>query len=329
MAGSSKKVIYAALAGNSAIAITKFVAAYLSGSSAMVSEAIHSLVDTGNQGLLLFGLKKAKKAPTEEFPFGFGKELYFWSFVVALVIFALGSGISIYEGIHAILEPGKIGDPTLSYGVLVFAMVFESVALFIAVKEFNKSRGDLPFWKAIHEGKDPVMFTVVFEDTAALAGLLVAFIGIFATQITGNPIYDGIASVVIGIVLGVVAILLARETKGLLIGEAARTETVEGIEKLVLAEPLVNQINELLTMHFGPEFILVAITVDFNDACDASSVEEVVGRLDRRIKKEFPRVKRVFVEAEAWVGGKLKKAADLSEDGKAEDEKTDEKENAH
>lgn len=312
MAGSSKKVIYAALAGNSAIAVTKFIAAYFSGSSAMLSEAIHSCVDSGNQLLLLFGLNKAKKPADEQFPFGYGKELYFWSFVVALIIFALGSGISIYEGIHAVMDPKPVGDPTLSYWVLGLAMVFESVALYIAMREFNLSRGDLPFWKAIREGKDPAMFTVIFEDTAALGGLVIAFAGILLTQMTGNPVFDGAASICIGIILGGVAILLAIETKGLLIGESARTETVEGIEKMVLAEKQINKINELLTMHFGPEFILVAITVDFNDECDASMVEGVVGRLDRTIKDAFPKVKRVFVEAEAWVGGQPRRAAKIT-----------------
>lgn len=314
MAGSSKKVIYAALAGNSAIAVTKFIAAYFSGSSAMLSEAIHSCVDSGNQLLLLFGLNKAKKPADAQFPFGYGKELYFWAFIVALIIFALGSGISLYEGIHAVMDPKPFeGSRLLSYSVLGGAVVFELAALFIAMREFNLSRGDTPFWKAIKEGKDPAMFTVIFEDTAALVGLVIAGLGIFLAQITGNPIFDGIASICIGVLLGVVAILLALETKGLLIGEAAKTETVEGIEKMVIAEPKINKINELLTMHVGPEFILVAITVDFDDACDASMVEEVVGRLDKLIKKSYPKVKRVFVEAEAWGGGKQSRAAAITQ----------------
>ncbi len=315
MAGSSKKAIYAALVGNSLIAITKFTAFSFSGSSAMLSEAIHSCVDTGNQVLLLFGLKRSNKPADAQFPFGYGKELYFWSFVVALIIFALGSGISLYEGIHAVMDPNKeIRDPTLGYVVLAFAVVFESVALYLAMKEFNKSRGDLPFWKAIKEGKDPAMYTVIFEDTAALAGLIIAFIGIFLSQVTGNPIFDGAASICIGLILGVVAIVLAIETKGLLIGESARSETVEGIETMVLAEPTILKINELLTMHFGSEFVLVTLAVDFDDKCNALTVEEVVGRLDRSIKGAFPRVKRVFIEAESWAGGKSSSRAATIED---------------
>ncbi len=303
MAASSKKVIYLALFANGAIAITKFVAAGISGSSAMLSEAIHSVVDTGNQGLLLLGMKKSARPPDERFPFGYGKEQFFWSFVVALLIFAVGSGISIYEGIHALLDPHPPGDLLLSYGVLAFAMVFEGFALYGAAKEFKKVKGDRPWLRAVREGKDPALFTVLFEDTAALLGLAVAAIGLGVGQLTGWPYADGLASVTIGIILGGVAIMLAFETKGLLIGEAARTETVEGIEEMVLAEEQINQINELLTMHIGPEFVLVTMTVDFKDDASASELEHTIYTLDRAIKAKYPRVKRVFIEAEAWHGG--------------------------
>lgn len=302
MAGSSKKVVYFALAGNTLIAITKFIAAAMTGSSAMLSEAIHSVVDSGNQLLLLFGIHRAKRAPDEKFPFGYGKEQYFWSFVVALLIFAVGSGISIYEGIHALMDPHAPEDPTIAYVVLGFAVLFEGGALFGAVKEFNKGRGSRSYARAIREGKDPALFTVLFEDSAALLGLVVAGLGVAIGQFTGFVYADGIASVTIGCILATVAILLALETKGLLIGEAARDETVEGIEEMILAEPGVKRINELLTMHFGPEFILVTATVDFKDEAPAHDLELTVGRLDRSIKATFPRVKRVFIEAEAWAG---------------------------
>lgn len=303
MAGSSKKVVIAALIGNSAIAVTKFIAAGLSGSSAMLSEAIHSCVDSGNQLLLLMGMKRSQRPPDERFPFGYGKELYFWSFVVSILIFALGSGISIYEGIHAVMDPPeKLGDPTISYYVIVFGLVFEGWALGVALKEFNRSRGDLSLVEAVRQGKDPAMFTVVFEDGAAMLGLVIAGVGIFLAHQFEAPIIDGIASISIGVVLALVAVMLAYETKGLLIGEAARNETVQGIEEMVLADKNIEKINELLTMHIGPEFVLVALTVDFDDSKSAADVETTVRKLDRSIKDKFPRVKRVFIEAEAWHG---------------------------
>ena len=302
MAGSSKKVVYLALFANGAIAVTKFVAAAITGSSAMLSEAIHSVVDTGNQGLLLLGMAKSNRPPDERFPFGYGKEQYFWSFVVALLIFAVGSGISVYEGVHALLDPRRPESPGVAYAVLAFAMVFEGAALFAALRVFNKVRGNLGYFEAVRQGKDPALFTVLFEDTAALAGLFVAGIGLAIGQLTGWVYADGVASVTIGAILGFVAIMLALETKGLLIGEAARSETVEGIEEMVLSEPNINQINELLTMHIGPEFVLVTMTVDFNDHTTAAELEETIYRLDRAIKAKYPRVKRVFIEAEAWHG---------------------------
>lgn len=302
MAGSSKKVVYLALFANGAIAVTKFAASAITGSSAMLSEAIHSVVDTGNQGLLLLGMAKANRPPDERFPFGYGKEQYFWSFVVALLIFAVGSGISIYEGFHALSDPRPPENPLVAYAVLGFAVVFEGAALFGAVREFNKVKGDIGYLEAVQQGKDPALFTVLFEDTAALLGLLVAGIGIAVGTLTGWVYADGLASLTIGVILGFVAIMLALETKGLLIGEAARSETVEGIEEMVLSEPNINQINELLTMHIGPEFVLVTMTVDFNDDTTATELEHTIYRLDRAIKAKYPRVKRVFIEAEAWHG---------------------------
>ena len=302
MAGSSKKVVYFALVGNSLIAVTKFIASAMTGSSAMLSEAIHSVVDSGNQLLLLFGIHRAQRPPDHRFPFGYGKEQYFWSFVVALLIFAVGSGISMYEGIHALQDPKLPTNPTVNYVVLGLAVIFEGGALWGAVTEFNKVRGQRTWIRAIREGKDPAMFTVLFEDSAAMLGLFVAGIGVAVGQFTGWPYADGLASLTIGVILAVVAVLLAFETKGLLIGESARDETVEGIEDMMLAEPGIEAINELLTMHIGPEFVLVTATVDFRDEVSAHELEQTVGRLDREIKDRFPRVKRVFIEAESWTG---------------------------
>ena len=300
MSSSSKKVIYAALVGNALISITKFVAAFLSGSSAMLSEGIHSLVDTGNQVLLLHGLKKAKQPADEQFPFGHGKEIYFWSFVVAILIFAVGSGVSIYEGIHHIIAPTQIGDPTLSFIVLGMALVFEGAAWFFALQEFTRSKGKWGYIDAVKRGKDPSIFVVLFEDSAAMLGLVVSFIGIALAHYSGNPIYDGIASVIIGFILGGTAIWLAYETKSLLIGESANPELVSDIRQLVSQHQTVDCIHELLTMHMGPDFILVTMNVDFKDELSAGELEQSIADMDKQIKQQNPSVKRVFIEAEAW-----------------------------
>jgi len=301
MASGSKKVIYAALIGNSLVAVTKFIAASITGSSAMFSEGIHSVVDTGNQVLLLFGLKQAEKPPDEKFPFGHGKEIYFWSFVVSILIFALGAGISIYEGIHHVLHPQPIQNPLINYVVLGLAMIFESGALYFAVKEFRKAKGDLGYFEAVRRGKDPTLFVVLFEDTAAMLGLLIAFLGIALGQVTGILIFDGIASILIGILLGLTAIWLAYETKGLLIGESARRDVRETIYRIAQQIEAVEHVNEVLTMHMGPEFILVNLSVDLKDNLQTGEVERAIATIDRTIKSEIPEVKRVFVEAEARV----------------------------
>lgn len=310
MASGSKAVIYAALAGNSAIAVTKFVASALTGSSAMLTEAIHSLVDTGNQVLLLWGLSRAKQPPDEEFPFGRGKEIYFWSFVVAISIFALGAGVSVIEGVKHLVavaqdpDHAQLKDLRINYVVLGLAMLFEGGALTFALREFNKARGELGFFEAIREGKDPSMFLVVFEDAAAMAGLVVAFLALVLGQLTHNPYLDGAASVVIGLILGAVAIVLARETKGLIIGESASSQVRQGIRKLVQGHPIISHLNELLTMHMGPDNVLVTMSVDFIDGLASEEVEREVQALNAEIKAAFPSVRRVFIEVESWVAHK-------------------------
>ncbi len=299
MAGSSKKVIYAALIGNAIIAVAKFIVSAMTGSSAMFSEGIHSVVDTGNQVLLLFGLKQAKKPPNEKYPFGHGKEVYFWSFVVALLIFAVGSGLSIFKGIQHVYHPTEITSPLLAYLVLGFAMLIEGFVFFIAIKEFNKSKGDRGYLEAIQEGKDPGLFVVLLEDAAAMAGLLVAMIGIALSQITGNYIFDGIASILIGVILAAVAILLAVETKGLLIGESANKHVVYGIRDVLNQTRGVQKVNEVLTMHMGPEYILVNLSVEFSDHIRTDKMETLISQLDREIKTKHKHVKRIFIEAES------------------------------
>ena len=305
MAGSSKKVILAALVGNALIAMTKFVASLATGSSAMLSEGIHSLVDTGNQVLLLYGLKRAARPADEQFPFGHGKEVYFWSFIVAIMIFAVGAGISIYEGVTHVLEPAEIGNPTLNYIVLGIAMIFEGGAWYFALTEFTKAKGKWGYVEAVQRGKDPTLFVVLFEDSAALLGLGVAFIGIALTQITGLGVFDPMASIVIGIILGGTAIWLAYETKGLLIGESANRQVVSGIRKLVSTSPDVLHVNEVLTMHMGPDFILLNLGVKFRDPITAADLEGTVRGLERQIKGAYPEVKRIFIEAEERQGGEV------------------------
>ena len=299
MASSSKKVIIAALIGNSLIAATKFIAAALTGSSAMLSEGIHSVVDTGNQILLLYGLRRSRLPADARYPFGRGKEVYFWSFVVAIMIFAVGAGLSIYEGIDHIIAPQHVENHTVNYVVLGLAMLFEGGAWLFAMREFSRAKGKWNYIQAVQRGKDPSIFVVVFEDSAAMLGLVVAFVGILLGQLTGIPYFDGAASIVIGLILGGTAAWLAYETKGLLIGESANPEVVDGLCDIITEFPEINHLNEVLTMHMGPEFILVNVSVDFADNLTADRMETTIERLDGEIKARFPRVKRVFVEAEA------------------------------
>ncbi len=294
----SRKVIYAALAGNALISVTKLVAASITGSSAMLSEGIHSLVDTGNQGLLLLGLKKAAKPADQEHPFGYGKEVYFWSFVVAILIFAVGAGVSLYEGIHRLQHPEPIHNVNLTYIVLGLSFLFEGVAWFLAYKEFNRTKGRLGLMQAVRRSKDPSTFVVLFEDSAAMAGILVAFFGIWVGQLTGWLWLDGAASVIIGLILGLTAWLLAVETKDLLIGESAVPEVVAGVRAMAREVPDVEHVNEVLTLHMGPEYVLVNLSLDFRDSCTAEEVENAIAKLDSRIKLNWPLVKKVFVEAE-------------------------------
>ena len=299
MASGSKKAIYAALVGNSLVAATKFVAATVTGSSAMLSEGIHSLVDTGNQVLLLWGDRQSRKPADEQFPFGHGREIYFWSFIVAILIFALGAGFSIYEGIHHLLHPQPLKNPMVNYIVLALAIVFEGGTLWVAIRVFESVKGSRGYFAAVHYGKDPSLFVVLFEDAAAMAGLLIALGGIALGQITGNPVFDGMASVLIGVILGGTAIWLAYETKSLLIGESADPEIVRTIREYCLELPPVKVVNEVLTMHMGPEFILVNVSVDMADKATAGEIEKSIAVFDQRIKAAFPAIKRVFVEAEA------------------------------
>jgi len=298
----SKLVIYAALVGNLLIAVTKFIASSITGSSAMLSEAIHSVVDTGNQGLLLWGIKRSKQPPDSNHPFGYGMELYFWTFVVAILIFAVGAGVSMYEGIHRLQAPEPIKSPIINYIVLTLAIIFEGVAWTIAFKAFNRQRGSRGMFHAIRRSKDPTVFTVLFEDSAAMLGLIFAFIGVACSQYYGNPTFDALASIGIGLILAVTAMLLAYESKGLLIGEAASAAVIRGIREIVNRHKDVLSINEMLTMHLGPRDILLTLSLDFVDGISATRVEEVISALERDIKTRNPEITRIFIEAQSIQG---------------------------
>jgi cation diffusion facilitator family transporter len=312
MMTSSKKVIYAALAGNCLIAISKVIAAVMTQSSAMLSEAVHSVADTGNEILLLYGLRRAKMPADSQFPFGHGKEIYFWSFVVAMVLFAGGAGLSMYKGIDHLISPAPVKNSFVNYGVICLALIFEGTSWYIALKEFGKSKGAWGYIPAIHRGKDPSIFVVLMEDSAAIIGLVVAFLGILASNITGSPAYDAAAAVIIGLILAGTALLLASETKSLLIGESANKEVVQGIREIAGSYKEIKQVNEVLTMHMGPEFILVNISVDFVDPIFATAVEVTVAGLDKAIKQAYPHVQRIFIEIETWQAKEKPKDAENS-----------------
>lgn len=298
-AGSSPKAVYAAIVGNFAIAVTKFVAASFTGSSAMLAEGVHSLVDTGNGGLILFGLHQSRRPADREHPFGYGKELYFWTLVVAILIFAVGGGISIYEGIRHVQHPEPVTDRIWAYGVLTVAMIFEGYVWSVAYRQFNLERGDTPIFQAVRASKDPTTFTILFEDTAAMLGLVVAFLGILLGQLTGNPYLDGVASITIGIILMGVAVFLAYESKGLLVGEGADPRTVRRIHEIAGADPDVAAVVSAQTMHFGPWEVLLAADIRFRSGRSANEVASAVDRLDQTIRAEFPEIRHVFIEAQA------------------------------
>jgi cation diffusion facilitator family transporter len=306
MASGSKKVIFAALAGNAMIALTKFAAAAFTGSSAMLSEAIHSLVDTGNQLLLLHGLKRSVRPADRMHPFGYGREIYFWAFVVALLIFSIGAGVSIYEGIHKILHPRPVESPWVNYIVLGLSILFEGGSFLVAFRQFGEMRKGRSFWAAARACKDPAVFIVLFEDMAAMAGLLIALAGLLAAQYLNMPRMDGVASAAIGLLLAAVAVFLTRETKGLIIGETADPEVIAGIEKLALASPAVQSINELRTMHMGPTDILLALSLDVHDNLTGGEIEKAINDLEDAIRARYPDIRRLYIE--------VQDAADATED---------------
>jgi cation diffusion facilitator family transporter len=299
VAEGSTRVVVAALIGNAAIAATKYAAAAVTGSSAMFAEAVHSTVDTGNQVLLLIGLRRAARPADARHPFGYGKELYFWAFVVAILLFGVGSGVSIYEGVLKLRNPHPLDAVGWNYLVIGLAALFEAAAWLVAWREFDRARAGGPILRAVHQSKDPAVFTVLFEDSAALLGLLAAFLGVLASDRLGWLWADGVATLVIGGILACAAVLLAIETKSLLIGEAASPRLVEDIIDLAGRAPFVEAVNEARTLHFGPDDVLVNLSVDARDDMPAGEVERGISRLEDEIKARHPEVARVFIEIQA------------------------------
>lgn len=289
---SPRPVIYAALACNGIIAIAKFVAGMFSGSAAMVAEGVHSTVDMANQGLVLYGLKRSRRPPDRRFPFGYGKEVYFWSFVVAIELFTVGAGAALVRGVWQLQHPRTEHHFLINYAVLGIAALFEGGTWLFAVNQFSKVKGRRGYIQAVRQGKDPSRFMVLFEDTAALLGLLIAAAGIGAEQLTGDPIYDAIASILIGCVLTISAVWLAYETKGLLIGESANREVVDDIRRIAAQVEGIEQVHEVLSMHIGPQFILVAMTLEL---ASGRTRRHAIDRLEARLKRSHPQIRRVFV----------------------------------
>ena len=296
MADATGKVIFAGLAANLLVAASKYVAAFLTGSSSMISEAVHSTADCMNQVLLFYGMHRARKRPNREHPLGHGREIYFWSFIVALLIFAVGAGVSIYEGISHIVRPREIDSFGVSYGVLGAAIVFEGMSWRIAFREFRRRKGSRGWLQAAEETKDPRTLMMFSEDTAALLGLLIALAGTAVTQATGNPRYDGIASIAIGLLLAVVALFLARENKKLLIGESARPQLVREIEEKTRSEASVEELNGVLTFQLSPNEVIVVLSVHFTPTMRAPDIEQAIERLESHIRGEHPEVMMLVVK---------------------------------
>ena len=292
---TSTRTLVVALLANLGIAISKFVAAAVTGSSAMLTEGVHSVVDCTNQLLLMWGRRAAKKPPDRLHPFGYGRELYFWSFVVAVLVFSLGAGVSVYEGLIHIAHPEPAVSPLVAYGVLLVAFLLEGWSNVEAYRDFNQAKGGLSWWKAIRQSKDPPAFIVLLENGAAMAGIIAAAAGLALSQLSHNPFYDGAASVVIGLILGFTALLLAYESKGLLIGEAANPELVDNLHQLACSKSGVVGVGHVLTVHSSPDQITVMMNVDFRDDMLAGDVERIVCEVELEARERWPQVRRLFV----------------------------------
>jgi cation diffusion facilitator family transporter len=300
--GHDNRTLLIAFGANLGIAVSKFAAAGLTGSSAMLTEGIHSVVDSLNQLLLIWGRRQSRKAPDENHPFGYGRELYFWSFVVAVLVFALGAGVSIYEGVIHILEPEHAVSPLVAYGVLLVAFLLEGGSTLAAFKEFRAAKGSLGWIQAVRQSKDPPAFIVLLENGAAMAGILVAAAGVALSQASGDPFWDGAASVVIGLILGLTAFVLAVESKALLIGEAADPELVRSIRAAAGRQPGVVGVGHILTVHSAPDQVTVVMSADFEDSISAGAVERIVAAIEAEVETHWPHIKRLYIRPQQGAG---------------------------
>jgi cation diffusion facilitator family transporter len=294
--GGSKTAVWAALIGNVLVAVTKAGAAAVTGSSAMLSEAVHSFVDTGNEMLLLYGMRVAKKKADRDHPAGYGRELYFWSFIVALLVFALGAGVSIFQGVHRVMNPQPIANAIVSEVVLAASFVFEGWSWGVSLRQFNKAKGALGYYEAFVKSKDPPLFMVLFEDSAALIGILIAAVGTVLAAHFDMPLADGISSILIGAVLACTSTLLARESKSLLIGEKADTQLIKSILDIANAACGSSHANGVLTIQMAPDQIMAAMSFEFDDTLTAPQIEEMIADIERRIHAAHPEVTSLFIK---------------------------------
>ncbi|WP_102958365.1 cation diffusion facilitator family transporter [Mangrovicella endophytica] len=310
------KAVYAAIGSNLGIAVTKFVAAFFTGSSSMLAEGIHSIIDTANEALLLLGMRRARRPADARHPFGYGVEIYFWSFVVAILIFGLGAGFSIFEGIEAILtgESEAVASPIVALVVLALSFCLEGYSWTVAFREFQKVRGGRGLIRDFRDLKDPSIFVVLFEDTAACLGLVIAALGIAAAWATGMPVFDAVGSILIGILLAITAAILAVEVKGLLIGEAASPDIVETIRTRVAARPEIVAVNEIRTMHLGPNDVLLTMSIDFADGVLSQQIEAAVSEIETRVKARYPIIRRLYIEVQSREAHRQSVAAQLAAD---------------
>ncbi len=294
----SKVPVFAALAANAAIAVTKFLAAGVTSSAAMLSEAVHSTVDTLNSVLLLMGLNLSQRPPSEEHPFGHGKELFFWSLIVAVLIFALGGGVSVYQGVMHLLHPKPLEKPMWSFIVLGAAALFEGISFMVALRQFLRGLNGRPFWDALHASKDPSNYTVLAEDGAALCGIVIAALGIGFSVALHTPLYDALASVLIGLLLAAIAVALIRESRGLLIGEGLRPETARAIRAFARQQPSVRSVGAVLSMYIGPDEVLVTMQLSFESGTETDRAAAVIESLEKQVRERYPVIRRLFIDVE-------------------------------
>jgi cation diffusion facilitator family transporter len=292
----SKAFIYIALLADLVIAVTKFIAAAFTGSSAMLSEGIHSVIDSVNQVLLLFGIRKSQKKADQKRPFGYGRELYFWSFIVSLLMFSIGGCISFYEGVLRLRNPDVSDDQRWNYIVLGIAFIFTLISLIASLKRFNKERGELSFWEAIRESKDPSLFTVLLGEIGDVAGLVIAFLGVLFGHLFQNPYYDGIASMIIGVILIAISLILVRESRSLLMGETPNRKTLQKIIAIAESDPSIVKVKKHYSVYLAPEEIVLQLIATFKKDLTTEEITEAIKRISRAIQKKFPRFKQIFIE---------------------------------